>query len=354
MSAPLDVVIVPDFTEQQRGRFEARTLFFLAAWLEYGGRARSFPLHLACIGDPPPSVAWLAARAGARVRVFTPLAIDQRGSSNKMRGLEIDAVTDRILLLDADVLVLSDFSDLGAMAPALSAAAAITPRLPEDHWRRIYTGLGLDLPDERMTSSAGRVYGDLTHRPRFSGQDQAVHRMLPYYNSGVLVVPRTAGLRPVWEDHVRRISTMFDPSDVAYRSIVGSDQAGLATAIVTLRRQGVPFTELPDRFHATRLQMYRRTLALDDMALFHAFWLFGPTRRADWTLPLQVERYRLSAIHKLVEAWRQDPFPGSRLAHVRQYLWPACRDANALRGRLMALYRTYVRPALAAARVSSA
>lgn len=350
MSASVDVVIVPDFAGTNPARFAARTLFFLASWMEYGGRARDFPLHVACIGDPPPSVVWLARRCGAEIRVFAPMQIDRRGACNKLRGLEIDAKTDRVLLLDADLLVLSDFSEVAGVAPGLLASVAIRPRIPERHWQRIYGGLGLPFPDERVISAIGRLGGGPIRHVRYPEQNAERMAMVPYYNSGVLLVPRDCGLRALWEDHVRRISTLFRSDEVPSQAIVGSDQAGLATAIVTLRRQGVPFTELTDRFHATWLPMYRRTLALDEIALFHALWLFGQTERIDRSLPNQIDRFRLHLTSRLYGEWKNDPEPRSKHVLFRKYLWPAFWDAQRLCGRLKTLYRAHVRPALLAAR----
>src|ERR1051325_3921722 len=90
-----DVVIVPDFSGKRARAFEARTLLFLASWIEFAGRARGFPLHVACIGEPPASVRWLVDRCGALISVHEPVGDGLRGSANKLRGLEVDARTDR-------------------------------------------------------------------------------------------------------------------------------------------------------------------------------------------------------------------------------------------------------------------
>ena len=104
---PLDVVIVPDFSGRAAMLFEARALFFLASWLHvYGGRSmrrRAPRLHVCCIGDPPQSVATLAARAGASVECHRP--IREAGLINKLRGLDVQHRGGRLLLLDVDTLV---------------------------------------------------------------------------------------------------------------------------------------------------------------------------------------------------------------------------------------------------------
>ncbi len=70
-----DVVTVPDFAGANAHIFEARALFFLASWMERAGAAKEFPVHLACIGEPPESVRWLAERAGASITVHEPVSI---------------------------------------------------------------------------------------------------------------------------------------------------------------------------------------------------------------------------------------------------------------------------------------
>jgi hypothetical protein len=224
----------------------------------------------------------------------------------------------------------------------------VGPSIQERHWRRIYDGLNLSVPEERVVSMRGRLNNAPLSRERYPGQNDDLRSMFPYYNSGVLLVPRASGLRGVWEDHATRTAAMFDPGDAAYRSATSNDQVGLATAIGVLRSTGLPFVDLPDRFHATRLQVYRRTPRLDDIALFHAFWLFMSTRRIDWRLPIQLERFHAGLVKQLLDEWRRDATSPSRWHLLKTYLGPALSDAWDLRRRLLRLYHVHVRPALRA------
>src|SRR5262249_34880872 len=156
------------------------------------------------------------------------------------------------------------------------------------HWRRIYPGLGLAVPEERVVSVNGQLRGSLYARPTYPEQNDDLRSMLPYYNSGVLLVPRGSDLRHLWEDHLARIRAMFTPGEDAYRTVSSGDQVALTTAIAALRSAGLPFAFLPDRFHAAQLHVYRRTLPLEDIALFHAFWLFKWTERVDANLPMEI------------------------------------------------------------------
>ncbi|MCG8604246.1 hypothetical protein MJD09_04500, partial [bacterium] len=70
---------MPDFRPAKREVFEARTLYFLAAWIENAGLAKDFPLHLACIGRPPSTVRHLGDRCNASITVHEPLSIEGRG-----------------------------------------------------------------------------------------------------------------------------------------------------------------------------------------------------------------------------------------------------------------------------------
>ena len=78
-----DVVIVPDFSGKAKTTFEARTLYFLASWLECAGKSREFPLHLACIGEPPESVRALAKQCDARISLHAPMGEDVGVFANK-------------------------------------------------------------------------------------------------------------------------------------------------------------------------------------------------------------------------------------------------------------------------------
>src|SRR5690554_2295799 len=127
-----DTVIVPDFRGDSRiGRFEPQTLFFLASWMEHAGEARRWPVHVACIGEPPRSVRWLAEQVGARVTVHDSLE-DQLGRfGNKLRAWEVDRQTQQLLYLDADMLCVSSPAGLAEFVGYAGGSPAGLPRVPE-------------------------------------------------------------------------------------------------------------------------------------------------------------------------------------------------------------------------------
>lgn len=234
VNAPLlDVVIVPDFRPAAAALFEARTLFFLASWLERAGAGahERFALSLACIGQPPASVRRLAARCGAQISLHEPLQLNRGFTANKLRGFEAPARASRVLLLDADTLIVNALDGLAHAIPAdaIAASPAGNSRVPEAEWETIYDALGLARPTERMLS----IRAELGLRER--------QEMYPYYNSGVLLAPRAVDLRGPWERDVTAIGALGLQQT--------SDQAGLATAVQRLRGAGVPFQRLPESYH---------------------------------------------------------------------------------------------------------
>jgi hypothetical protein len=247
--------MVPDFLGPEAAIFEARTLLFLAAWLEHVGPNPALPLHLACIGEPPARVQRLAARSGAVLSIHAPVGAEQRGFSNKLRGFEVARRTDFLLLVDADVMVLGDPSPILDLGYCVALSPADQAKVPARFWDRIYPGLGLPMPSERMLSTLGES-------------------MPPYYNGGVVYAPWACGLGAIWEDHVRRIARLFVGDEPHARAVHGSDQAGLATAVASLRGQGVPVVPLPWGFNVRWQHLYSHRVRPDQIALFHATGLY--------------------------------------------------------------------------------
>ena len=315
----LDVVTVPDFDGPRRDRFELRTLLFLGCWMEFAGAARAFPLHLACIGEPPASVRWLAARCGARIDVVAPLANDGWRGLNKLRGLERAGETSQRLLLDTDVLVLSDFSRIVDDAPGVAAAPAFRQRVPDAAWPSIYEAVGARMPPDR-----------------------------PYFNGGVVLVPQGCGLREVWERYARRIASAFAADGEASRALIDSDQTALAPAISALQAAGVPFSTLSPHYNAGWPNLYRRAPALADVVLFHAVGLFARIHRPDKSVVWNVDRYCFELVRRVVTAWRTDPDGALRPRTAATRLLPSLGDVWRLRHRLQQVCRVHVIPALQA------
>lgn len=356
--------MVPDFSSRAgRAVFEARTLFFLGSWLENAGAAaRRFPLHLVCIGEPPESVRRLAERGGAAIHVRETLRSGQSVTVNKLRGLELgDGGPGRTLLVDADVFVLGDFSALAADVPAgIAAAPAGSKWVTEAHWQKIYAELSLPASTERtpaLTYELGLVPPDkVLHREH--GDTTDLRRVLPYHNTGVLLVPRAGGLRELWAEHHQRVRRLFEPepetrpNGLAARLLNGArrlgtrrrkishtvttcDQAAFASAVEVLRGQGMPFQRLPDPYHARWLHCRAGVLGFDEMKIFHATGFLRGWRGGRRALEASVGEY--------VRDWQENLRLG---APRRTQPEQAEADAGRAGETMWALYHKYVLPAV--------
>lgn len=327
MSAVDEMAVVPDFSGERAELFEARTLFFLASWLEQNGgsgsRKAAPRLLLCCIGEPPGSVCLLAGHAGAEVTVHTPLAGFWGGLANKLRGLEGAAPGTRRLLVDVDVLVLGGLELLSPVQADFAAAVAGKPQVPQAAWELIYAALDLPLPTERVASLRGRLgLGLETIFQRYEGQQEEARAMLPYYNSGVLLVRGGGGLRERWEDHLHRVLrlTTERPEMAPIHAVVYNDQVGLATALEALRAGGRTFALLPDACNARLAHLRAAALRWRDIRLFHATgFLRGLRGRTD--LPTLLEQDAARWSEAILEGASRDPAAARDVDEPRRFVF---------------------------------
>jgi hypothetical protein len=307
---------------------------------------------LACIGEPPRSVCRLAERAHASITVHRPVGADRRGISNKLRGLEVRGQTDRLLLLDADILVLGDFTDLSELPFGIAACPANQPRVPERYWQKIYAELELELPNERISSVRGELGCKKLRKRTYAEQPSEVDAMFPYYNAGVIFAPWDCGLRRLWEDNVRKIAALFNPQDEAWEAVAYSDQAGFAVSVQLLKQRGVPFSRLPYSYNANRLHLYQRALRVRDIKFFHAFGSFmkmSPFRRiALGGKPLNraLRHYRHVLIWDMLREWWCQDGQSLGINNIFRYLIPSIGQAGLLSKMMAALYTRHVMPAM--------
>ncbi len=341
---PIDVVTVPDFSGSHAELFEARTLLFLASWAANAGEARSFPLHLACIGAPPCSVRRLGEVCGARITMHSPTTLRIGSVTNKLRGFAVNHECNQLLLVDTDVLVLGDLTGLAALGACMAASPAVNPRVPLEYWKRIYAGLGLPVPEERISSIRGELGLPSLPEPVYSGQNDDLITMLPYYNSGILYAPWNAGLAHQWEANLQAIYDWFSPSEPAWGQVCASDQAALVPTILALRSAGLPFRRLPAEFHAHYLYVYRRSLPIKSMRLFHAFTIFATQPYLSGTMShfqIKLSHYWIDTLRKLLAEWHREHRPDAI-----HFLPGLLRDLVFLWSHTLGLYRRYIRPVL--------
>ena len=152
----------------------------------FGGSLSGAPMVVHMVGGADPDARAGLEGLGVEVRVVDP--VDQRlPSSNKFRMFELADSHDFDVLvgLDCDLVVMGDPSS-HLSATALRAVPAGQTHLDDDGWARLYAARGLPLP------------------PRDCVTTVTDERTRPYFNSGVLFVPRgiCAELRAAWQDHL--------------------------------------------------------------------------------------------------------------------------------------------------------
>lgn len=284
-----DVVVVADFEGASAPRFELHCLLFLAAWMAHRGDSRDWPLHLACVGEPPRSVRLLADRVGASITVHPPLVFNALRTSNKLRAFDVRPQTPLLLMLDADVLVLDDLSPLVALAgDGVGVSMATVNHLSEHTWQQIYQAAGVPYPGPTGTCwCADPALASL--RGLTEEQVARCRRMPPFFNSGVVVAPWALDLGTRWRSHLERIVAHFDASPDLWTEPgrLPDDEHALATAVERMRREGARVVAVPWRYHARPLLFRAGAVRRQDVALFHYHNALKPYARS---VP-EVERF---------------------------------------------------------------
>jgi len=330
-----DVVVVPDFSASVARRFEILTLLFLASWMEFGGRSRDLPLHIACIGEAPKSVRVLGDRCGALITTHPPLLFD--AFANKLRGFEVNRQTDHVLLLDSDMLVLSEIHELPAAlgGDCISAAASIGPcRVESERWIKIHEALDLPYPEDQVIP-LNLELDTFQCAPYRDRED-----FPPYYNGGLVYAPWASGLGDVWRDHLIRI---FDIApDIKGPKEMISNQPSLATAIHELQLQGFDFRLLPDEYHVRWQHLADGAVTSQETKLLHTVG-FGrwSAETNDNSVEEEIEIY-LSNVLSLTRHLRSHRGPLTRIARYFTRR-PQIRDCYRVHGLMRLLYEKYVR-----------
>jgi hypothetical protein len=343
-----DVVLVPDFDGPRAYDFVLRTLFFLASWIENAGASRSLPLHLACIGEPPPSVVRMAEQAGATISVHPPLLLLEKRYSNKIRGLEVEGGRfSQLLLLDVDTIVFSDIAGLASMGRCVAAAPAFQPQVPERDWSTIFGKLEIARPRARMNSIRGELDLPPILRPLYARQHAERNGMFPYYNSGVLFLPWNSGLRPLWERRILDAASLFRPEDDAWYAVGQGDQVGLALALAAVTGDGLPLRRLPASYHSQWMYLYRGTLPLAETKIYHATRFLVNVVRGEGDVPREIVRYRNALLRRFAREFFMETLQKAPRLRLPQNAVAPFRRTLDLVARLWALHLAHVRPALA-------
>jgi hypothetical protein len=344
---PIDVVIVPDFSGSKTSIYEKRTLLFLTSWIVNGGKAASFPLHVACIGEPPATVRAFAKICDASITVHTPLKVTcdsihgHTATCNKLRGLEILGKTDRVLLLDADTVIFSDISGLSDLDKGIAAASDTFPRVPDDYWVKISRALAIRLPEKAIQTLSQRK---AVARPRNfhrTWHDSKTSNF-SYYNSGALLVPWNSGLRELWENHLNRIAALFSQQDHYWRDVIFDDEVGFASAAEMLRQSGSAVLPLPEQFNTRPYHLFLRDLQVQDIKIFHATQIFSGDYRLNKIFPFlqlrPISHYRFNLLFRYLELIVANIGRHSRLFNLKS-IFQVIKQISSTGKRLEELYK---------------
>jgi hypothetical protein len=341
MTPAFDLVIVPDFSGSAKLLFEVRSLYFLASWLEYSELVGEVPLHLACIGEPPESVRALARKCGGTISLHSPVASDLPVYANKLRGFEAPFESNRMLLLDVDILALSSVATIADVIPAdaISAATSHGASLTSEMWSELYAALGLDTPVERMSDF--HLTLDVQRASAGSSMSATV---FPSWNSGVIMVPRESGLPALWQEHLRIVGEFRQQwrgtKRPGNRPI--TDEPAFATAVHALNARGESFFDLPDQFNGRWRHLYRRSPTMREFVLFHMTGSFTHGRDLEQKLDPHAWGYQKRLLARYGNRWLEHS--ESRLRDGIRYMAPATLELLHLRSILTTLYRRHIRP----------
>ena len=339
----LDVVVVPDFGGSARRLFEIRILLFLGSWLEHRGSSRDWPLHVATIGELPEGVRALAERCQAQVSHHAPIETGSERFLNKLRGLEVESRTGRILLLDADTLVLGDLSPALELGDCFSALICPGNRVPLEVFQEIFDLLGVKMPSERVLP----LIGQLAHAlPRSAMREPFAVPIPPYFNSGVVLVPAASRLREDWERIQHLFFDRFGGRTDVYRHLGRGEQYSLAAAAAILREEGVLYRPLPYALHGLDILYAAGVLTYEETAVYHAKSLFSGGNDGALDPLAEIDRYeRVHTERLFAESWGEKLVRRLRGEATPRKALPLVRLCE----RLRELTQRYVLPSSSAA-----
>ena len=145
--------------------------------------------------------------------------------ANKLQMLDTTEDCDYLVALDTDLVITRDFSAY-IQGSGIAAKPAGRTRLSEDQWRKLFEYFDLEMPLARFLTTA------------------RLQETIPYFNSGVLVVPKKhlSALRSEWSSFIGKLLDAYsDLPDVGEQRHF-TDQFALTLALASAK---LPFRALP-------------------------------------------------------------------------------------------------------------
>lgn len=277
--------------------FHARVELLVGSARRHGGALADAPILVNLLDSADPAFAARMEAAGVETRVVPRL---QPGVAtvNKLRMLESDDRddVDVLLAVDCDIAVAADPTPY-VTCDAIGVVPADVDCFTEREWRGV--DASLELPP-----SARSLRAACTGRP-----------MRPYFNSGVIAVPRRlrAPLLDAWTAALRDLDALYDrePALIPRSKRFFADQVALAIAL----RRGLPWTGASRALNfPTHVPLHRPTLADVQPALLHyhgeidaAGFLLQPRCAIAVAAAERVNRSRAEALGLPYETLRSRP-----------------------------------------------
>lgn len=166
-------------------RFHGEVLTLLRSLRAFGGPYAHASCELHFVERQPADVSAFA-ELGATFK--TVARFDARTPHANKLGMFYPVQTDYLLAVDADILVCGDITPY-LVGDAVAAVPAYGSVLTEARWRELFDAAGLAFPADRVLTVA-------------DGSE-----MVPYFNSGVVVVPsrHAATLGAVWSRYLTEL-----------------------------------------------------------------------------------------------------------------------------------------------------
>jgi hypothetical protein len=210
---------------EDRPRFHQRVEILVGSARSMGGSLADSPILVNMVESVDRAFARRIEALDAEVRVVPRVTDGGVGFANKLRMLDVHEQKDFDVLLavDCDIAVAEDPTRL-VSADRISIVPADRDPLTDSQWHKLLDGLGLKHLEKSVSAIA-------------TGQ-----RMYPYFNSGVIGVPRglCAELLLAWTQALKALDRLWQlqPDLVSVDERFFTDQFALMAALAS----GLPWT----------------------------------------------------------------------------------------------------------------
>lgn len=230
---------------EDRPDFHARVETLVCTARALGGSLAGARVVVNVVDGADREFAARMAELEAEVRIVARITDGGVAHANKLRMLELHDREDFDILLavDCDIAVAEDPTPLLSV-DAISVVAADLDAFTTGQWAEISDGLGLVRPERFVTATT-------------TGQP-----MYPYFNSGVIGVPRAlcADLLAAWGAALKDLDELWRlrPAMIPPSKRFYTEQLGLAVALA----RGLPWAPAsPELNFATHVDLHSQTVA---------------------------------------------------------------------------------------------